>query len=299
MGEVYKLDLPRAERDVLLALADNANDDGGDCFPGVDLLAWKLDCSIRKIQYTLRALEIKGAISVLNNKNGGRGKHPEYQLNLSAVPLKGAKTSSRQTPKGCKNEQEKGAKTDIGDSERVQNQTQKGANFSIKGANSDIKGAKTSIAYKEETSVETPIEPSGETPSTNLEPVGSAVKLGDLFGFFSAEYEKIYGLPYRPSDENRKADFGQLKKLVEQYGEKFSIADWQDFAVINYLDTPQASHTLKDLATRYATFRRSALNEFGKPTVKNKASPFGAKTAQNVDVFKRFLEKGQDNATSR
>lgn len=142
MGLVYKLDLPRAEREVLLAMADNANDDGGNCFPGVDLLAWKLDCSVRKIQYTLRSLEIKGAISVTNNKTGGRGKHPEYQLNLSVIPLKGAKTNKKQTPKGCKNQHEKGAISDIEESERVQFPTQK--------------GAKTSIAYKEETPVETP-----------------------------------------------------------------------------------------------------------------------------------------------
>jgi hypothetical protein len=153
MGKVYELDLPRAERDVLLAMAENANDDGGNCFPSVDLLAWKLSCSVRKIQYALRDLIKRGAISVIGNRNGGRGKHPEYKIDLSRLPLKGAKTGIAKTPKGCKNEQEKGAKSDSQDSERVQNPT-------LKGADSDIKGAKTGIAYKEEPSVEPSIEPS-------------------------------------------------------------------------------------------------------------------------------------------
>jgi hypothetical protein len=88
MGEVYKLDLPRAERDVLLALADHANDDGGECYPGVDLLAWKTDFSTRHVERSLRQLEIKGIAVPVANSKGGRGQKTEYKIDISKAKRK-------------------------------------------------------------------------------------------------------------------------------------------------------------------------------------------------------------------
>jgi hypothetical protein len=107
MGQIYSRDLPPNERELLLAMADHANDAGGNCFPGNERLAWKLGCSVRKIQQGLRKLEERGAISIISNAKGGRGKRLEYQINLSVLPVKpelskGAKSSTLNDEKGCK-----------------------------------------------------------------------------------------------------------------------------------------------------------------------------------------------------
>lgn len=62
MGEVFYLDgLAPAPKLTLLALADNAND-GGYCFPSLELLARKTGQSPRTVRRTIRKLERLGQV---------------------------------------------------------------------------------------------------------------------------------------------------------------------------------------------------------------------------------------------
>lgn len=53
-GQVWALDIPRNERDVLLALADHADDFGRGARPSIKYLAWKVGISVRE---TIRCLK--------------------------------------------------------------------------------------------------------------------------------------------------------------------------------------------------------------------------------------------------
>lgn len=83
MGEVYNLDLPRGEQSVLLAMAENANDEGGDCFPGLPYLQWKTRYSERQIQRLIRSLEQRGIVTLLTSRSGGRGNVACYQIDIT------------------------------------------------------------------------------------------------------------------------------------------------------------------------------------------------------------------------
>lgn len=87
MGEVWTLDLPRSERDVLLALADHAHDDGTSVKPGVPYLTWKTDLARSTVISALRSLEEK-TIIVPVLAGGGRGNVTEYRLDLAKSPRK-------------------------------------------------------------------------------------------------------------------------------------------------------------------------------------------------------------------
>lgn len=82
MGRVYRLEgLTRSERDVLLALADHAHDDGTSARPGVPYLVWKLDLARSTIIEALRGLEGKLLIAA-TVEGKGRGNVTEYRLDL-------------------------------------------------------------------------------------------------------------------------------------------------------------------------------------------------------------------------
>jgi DNA-binding MarR family transcriptional regulator len=79
MGSIFSLQLPKPERDVLLALADHARDDGSGARPGVGLLSWKVDLSPRQVKRLLRKLEERGLIIAIAHRGGGRGRATEFQ----------------------------------------------------------------------------------------------------------------------------------------------------------------------------------------------------------------------------
>lgn len=62
MTEVWRLPLQAPRKMVLLALADNANDEGTDCWPSVGKLVEKCSMSERAVQGHLAALEAAGYI---------------------------------------------------------------------------------------------------------------------------------------------------------------------------------------------------------------------------------------------
>jgi hypothetical protein len=87
MGQVWTLALPRSERDVLLALADHAHDDGTSARPGVPYLVWKTDLARSTVISALRGLEERGII-VPVVEGGGRGNVTEYHIDLLKGPKK-------------------------------------------------------------------------------------------------------------------------------------------------------------------------------------------------------------------
>lgn len=95
MGGVFSLKLPRAQREVLLALADHAEDDGTGAHPSVARLAWKTDLSESQVQRHLRALEQLGVIEAVAHVRGGRGHATEYSIHLEKAPLKREYTKGR------------------------------------------------------------------------------------------------------------------------------------------------------------------------------------------------------------
>jgi DNA-binding MarR family transcriptional regulator len=76
------------ERLVLLALADNANDEGTHCFPSQRRIAWKTDLSVSAIKAIINRLEIKGLVETLNK--GNQYRPTNYALHLEKGEIKEA-----------------------------------------------------------------------------------------------------------------------------------------------------------------------------------------------------------------
>jgi len=81
MTEVWKLDLQAPRKMVLLALADNANDEGTNCYPSVGTIVEKCSLSERTVQGHLQALEETGLIQ--RKERSGRSTH--YTLNVERI----------------------------------------------------------------------------------------------------------------------------------------------------------------------------------------------------------------------
>jgi len=86
---VWELNLPLNQKLVLLAMADDA-DDENRCYLSVPRIAWKTGLSDRQVQRIQRKLRAAGLIVLLNYGQGGRGKAAVYQL----VPQNGVKLSA-------------------------------------------------------------------------------------------------------------------------------------------------------------------------------------------------------------
>jgi pyocin large subunit-like protein len=80
MGDVWALDLAKPLKFLLLALADHADHNGRNAYPGVDLLAWKTGDNRRTVQRNLRKLEDLGLIVADWAPTGGRGLATRYTI---------------------------------------------------------------------------------------------------------------------------------------------------------------------------------------------------------------------------
>jgi DNA-binding transcriptional ArsR family regulator len=90
MGKVWRTDLPTPEKMVLLVIADHANDDGTNAWPGIATIARKTSISERSVQRHLKALEDANLITI--TKQGGGNKHTRndrrpnrYDVNLKVL----------------------------------------------------------------------------------------------------------------------------------------------------------------------------------------------------------------------
>src|SRR4051812_29048278 len=73
---------------VLLALADHAGADGGDCYPSVGRLARRCRCDERTVQRAIATLIELGEV-VLVEAGGGRRGTNRYRLTLRSHPQDG------------------------------------------------------------------------------------------------------------------------------------------------------------------------------------------------------------------
>ncbi|WP_255474796.1 helix-turn-helix domain-containing protein [Pusillimonas sp. ANT_WB101] len=100
-----------------LAIADHSNDQGGDIFPSIKMLAEKTRQSERTVQYQLRRMEESGWLILVNSGNGGRNQRREYIISpdwmkgANIAPLeKGAIHDTKgatDDTKGCNPQQER------------------------------------------------------------------------------------------------------------------------------------------------------------------------------------------------
>lgn len=88
MTEVWSRDLPSGTVLTALALADHADHDGRNAFPGVGLLSWKTGHSRRTVQRHLRTLEDAGFIEAQGYATGGHQRATRYAFNFEKCPPK-------------------------------------------------------------------------------------------------------------------------------------------------------------------------------------------------------------------
>jgi hypothetical protein len=97
----------------------------------------------------------------------------------------------------------------------------------------------------------------------------------------------------------READAVRLHELIRAHQE-ITFRDWR-IAIRNYLATPQARHTLADLAQRYEVFRAHPLNQFKQPQAGYQERPTdGLTPAEIAQLFEhRERQALRYNATCR
>src|SRR3990172_2477056 len=85
MGRVFALAIPKAEKFLLLAMADHAHDDGTEVRPGIKRLSEKTSDSERNVRRLLRSLESMGLLAPVAYTTGGRGRATEYRVPLDRL----------------------------------------------------------------------------------------------------------------------------------------------------------------------------------------------------------------------
>lgn len=80
------IEVTRPQQAVLIAMAENANDDGSHCFPSVDLIAWKAGYKVRNVVDIMRELRNIGVLEVVNEATQRRPT--EYHIHLDKAPKK-------------------------------------------------------------------------------------------------------------------------------------------------------------------------------------------------------------------
>lgn len=83
ISAVFRTDLPAQRKLILIALADNANDDGY-CWPSQATIGAKASISPRNLRTHIQVLESEGWLQVVSLGNG-RGRATEYMLNTARL----------------------------------------------------------------------------------------------------------------------------------------------------------------------------------------------------------------------
>lgn len=95
MSEVWNLDLQATQKLVLLAMADHADDEGGNAYPSVARLAEKCSVDPRTVQRTLRALEASGLLVVV--RHATQHAPTTYKVSPGAAQCRGGNLPDRQS----------------------------------------------------------------------------------------------------------------------------------------------------------------------------------------------------------
>jgi hypothetical protein len=105
MGQVWELDLPPTIKFVLLALADHADHDGSNIYPGVPLTAWRTSLSEKQVRRILQLLTQMGALVPQTERPG---KSTIYSLNLSGINPRPGRPHKAGRPMKTPDTQERG-----------------------------------------------------------------------------------------------------------------------------------------------------------------------------------------------
>ena len=118
-----------------------------------------------------------------------------------------------------------------------------------------------------------PVLSEGKTNKTNINTKNShsSGSKNPHYDYFAQRYEEKYKYPY----VNKQADFVRYNSWKKADSGRSSNADFER-AVLNYLASPLGQHTFADLVTRFAVFRLSALDRFGKPVETKTPTPSSA-----------------------
>lgn len=170
--QVWGLDLPAHQADVLIWLAWYADENGEHSFPGVARLAWILRRGERAIQKSLRELRTKELIEVTHNATGGRGQVRGYRLHLGKGELRATFTELKGEPPGTLTEE-------------------KGELGSGKGESWDIKGEPANSARDREVLTGTNSLREQRRPKRTWEPPEWFRPLTTLEGYRRLDYSKL------------------------------------------------------------------------------------------------------------
>jgi hypothetical protein len=85
MTQVWELDLPLADKMVLLVIADHASDDGTNSYPSVGTIARKSSMSSRNVQRCLSRLEGQGLVSIQRQQGGPSYYDPSRRPNAYTI----------------------------------------------------------------------------------------------------------------------------------------------------------------------------------------------------------------------
>ncbi|MCL6437232.1 MAG: helix-turn-helix domain-containing protein [Rubrobacteraceae bacterium] len=83
---MHEIEVTRPQQAVLLAMAEHANDDGTNCYPSVDRIAWKAGYKPRAVEDIMRSLRQQGIIRQVAPATGS--KPPEYEIHLEEARRK-------------------------------------------------------------------------------------------------------------------------------------------------------------------------------------------------------------------
>jgi hypothetical protein len=81
MSQVWEKQVSHSEQAILLAMADYADDEGRNCYPSYDRLAWKTGYSERQVQRIIKDLCEKGILVILKPATQHQSTH--YWIRLS------------------------------------------------------------------------------------------------------------------------------------------------------------------------------------------------------------------------
>lgn len=95
MGRVWELDLPANEKFVLLALADHADHDGNNVFPGLELIAFKTGYTTQQVRRIERKLETRKILIAVSRKPG---KRIEYRIDMNAGTIRQRLHTDKMSP---------------------------------------------------------------------------------------------------------------------------------------------------------------------------------------------------------
>lgn len=144
-------DLARPQQAVLVAMAENANDDGSRCFPSVDLIAWKAGYKPRNVVDIIRELR---AIGVLEEVVPATAQRPtEYTIRIENAPRKMTfeewqKANGRHAERAKR--EPRGAQSHVSEErENAPVQNDEGCNLTSTGVQSHVSGVQSHVKNDE------------------------------------------------------------------------------------------------------------------------------------------------------